>query len=64
MDRKNKVSEIKDCSLITATYQMNGRVLGTIGVIGPTRMYYSKVVALLEYLTEQLNEMVKRTIGD
>jgi len=61
---ENKVNEIKDCSLITATYQMNGRVLGTIGVIGPTRMYYSKVVALLEYLTEQLNEMVKRTIGD
>ena len=44
---ENKVNEIKDCSLITATYQMNGRVLGTIGVIGPTRMYYSKVVALL-----------------
>ena len=40
---ENKVNEIKDCSLITATYQMNGRVLGTIGVIGPTRMYLSLI---------------------
>ena len=61
---EHKVNEIKDCSLITATYQLNGKVLGTIGVIGPTRMEYGKVVALLNYLTGELNHIVKKTLMD
>ncbi len=61
---ENKVNEVRDCSLITATYQLNGRVLGTIGVIGPTRMEYSRVVALLNYLTGQLNDLVKKSLID
>lgn len=61
---ENKVNEVRDCSLITATYQLNGRVLGTIGVIGPTRMEYSRVVALLNYLTGQLNDLVKKSLVD
>lgn len=60
--KENELDEIKGCSLITATYQLNGKVLGTIGVIGPTRMQYSKVIALLDYLTKQLNELTRKTI--
>ncbi|SJZ32594.1 heat-inducible transcriptional repressor HrcA [Garciella nitratireducens] len=60
--KENKLKEIKGCSLITATYQFNGKVLGTIGVIGPTRMQYSKVVALLDYLTKQLEKSRRKTI--
>lgn len=59
---EHKMNEIKDCSLITATYHLDGKVLGKIGVIGPTRMQYSKVVALLNYLTGELNQMVKKTL--
>lgn len=54
---ENSVSEMKDYSLITATYQLNDKVLGSLGVIGPTRMHYSKVVALLNYLTKELNDL-------
>lgn len=61
---ENKMDEVRECSLITATYQLNGRTLGTIGVIGPTRMEYSRVVGLLNHLTGQLNELVKRTLID
>ncbi len=38
----------KECSLVTATYSANGNKLGTYGVIGPIRMDYQKVVAVLE----------------
>lgn len=54
---ENNVDEMKDYSLITATYHLNHKVLGTLGVIGPTRMHYSRVVALLNYLTKQLNDL-------
>ncbi len=37
-----------DCSLVTATYTANGVEVGTYGVIGPTRMDYKKVIAVLE----------------
>ncbi len=38
----------KDCSVVSATYTANGKKLGTYGVIGPARMDYQKVVAVLE----------------
>lgn len=38
----------KDSSLVSATYSANGKVVGTYGVIGPSRMDYQKVVAVLE----------------
>ena len=38
----------KDCSVVTATYSANGVKIGTYGVIGPIRMDYQKVVAVLE----------------
>ena len=38
----------EDCSLVSATYSVGGQKLGTYGVIGPTRMDYAKVVAVLE----------------
>lgn len=38
----------KDSSLVSATYMANGKVVGTYGVIGPSRMDYQKVVSVLE----------------
>lgn len=52
---ENKIEEIKECSLITATYKIGGKTIGTIGVLGPTRMDYSKVVSIVEHITDQLN---------
>jgi heat-inducible transcriptional repressor len=46
---------MKDCSLITATYHVDGQMVGKIGVIGPTRMKYGEITSIVEYLTENLS---------
>ncbi len=52
---ENEIEEIKDCSIITTTYRLNGRIIGKVGVIGPTRMDYSKVVAAIKYITKTVS---------
>ncbi|MEF9922602.1 MAG: heat-inducible transcriptional repressor HrcA, partial [Anaerovoracaceae bacterium] len=44
-----------DCSLITATYHIDGKLVGKLGVIGPTRMKYGEVTSLIEYMTDNLS---------
>lgn len=48
----------KECSLVTATYTANGSTLGTYGVIGPVRMDYQKVVAVLENVGKILESII------
>ena len=48
----------EDCSLVTATYSANGNKLGTYGVIGPIRMDYQKVVAVLENVGKILESIL------
>ncbi len=45
-----------DCSVISAKYTVRGKEIGQVGVIGPTRMNYDKVVSVLNYITKTLNE--------
>lgn len=54
---------MKDCTLITATYHVDGRLVGKVGVIGPTRMRYDEVTALIEYLTNNLSQCFMLTSG-
>lgn len=54
---------MKDCSLITATYHVDGRLVGKIGVIGPTRMKYNEVTSIMEYLTNNLSNSFKLSSG-
>ncbi|NBI05666.1 heat-inducible transcriptional repressor HrcA [Senegalia massiliensis] len=56
---ENMYDEIKNCSLITATYRVNGRIIGKIGVIGPTRMEYSKVIPVVQRLSLDLSNILK-----
>lgn len=55
-----------DCSLITATYHVDGKLAGKIGVIGPTRMKYSEVTSVIEYLTDNISNAfkIKETEGE
>ena len=55
---------MKDCTLITATYHVDGKLVGKIGVIGPTRMKYDEVTSLMEYLTNNLSESFRLTDGE
>ncbi len=51
---ENKIEGLNECSVVTATYSVNGVNLGSIGVLGPTRMDYSRVIAALEYVRKRL----------
>ncbi len=53
---ENKEHLMRYCSLITATYHLGG-VSGTIGLLGPTRMPYSKLVAVIDYMAEVLSSL-------
>ncbi|MCI9539705.1 MAG: heat-inducible transcription repressor HrcA [Lachnospiraceae bacterium] len=55
------VQMMKDCSVVTATYELEEGVKGTIGIIGPKRMDYDKVVTTLKTLTTQLDNIYKKT---
>ena len=61
---ENKDSELSDVSLITASYSVDGKLVGKIGVIGPTRMRYSKITSIMEYLTDHLTDSFKLEAGD
>jgi len=57
---ENALEAINQCSLITATYSFEGQSLGTIGILGPTRMEYGKVISLLNYLSKDIASMMSR----
>ena len=54
------VKTMKDCSVVTATYELEDGVRGTIGIIGPKRMDYEKVVENLKIVKEQLDTVFKK----
>ena len=54
------VESMKDCSVVTATYQMGDGVQGKIGIIGPRRMDYQKVVETLKATMSQLDGIFKK----
>jgi len=45
---ENPVDEIHDCSMVVSPYLRQGRVIGTVGVIGPIRMHYPKVISMVD----------------
>lgn len=53
------IQTMKDCSVVTATYELGEGMRGTIGIIGPKRMDYDKVVGTLKTLTSQLDALYK-----
>jgi heat-inducible transcriptional repressor len=56
---ESPLQTMKDCSVVTATYELGDGVKGTIGIIGPKRMDYEKVVDNLKSLKGQLDKMLK-----
>lgn len=56
---ENSVASMKDCSVITTSYQMGKNTCGTIGILGPTRMDYSQVVAVLNGMVHNIESVLK-----
>ena len=57
---ESPVSTMKDCSIVTATYELEEGVQGTIGIIGPKRMDYKKAVGNLQTMMNQLDDIFKK----
>lgn len=57
---ESRVQAMKDCSVVTATYELGEGLKGTIGIIGPKRMDYEKVLRTLRNLITQLDATFKK----
>lgn len=58
--QETPVESMKDCSVVTATYEIEEGIYGRIGIIGPKRMDYEKVVGTLQTLKSQLDDLFKK----
>nr|WP_261830580.1 heat-inducible transcriptional repressor HrcA [Clostridium sp. TW13] len=56
---ENYIPEAQNCSVISAVYFIDDMPLGTIGLIGPRRINYSKVVSIMAEVMKELNETIK-----
>jgi len=59
---ENREELIKYCSLITTSYHI-GNVTGTLGVLGPTRMNYSRIVSLVQFMARVLTQILEQNVG-
>ena len=53
--KENKFAEIMKCSLVTSSYRV-GSIAGAVGIVGPTRMPYSKLVSIVQYTARTITE--------
>ncbi|MDF2945648.1 MAG: hrcA [Bacillales bacterium] len=53
--KENNIEKLENCTIVTATYSLGEEKLGTLALLGPTRMEYSKVIPLLKLFTHQLS---------
>ncbi|RST73934.1 heat-inducible transcriptional repressor HrcA [Siminovitchia acidinfaciens] len=62
--KENKNMAMEDCSLITATYSIGKENVGTIAILGPTRMEYSRVIGLLDFLSRDMSNALTRMFNE
>ena len=53
---ENEKEELKDFSVVTFKHKVDNKDMGTIGIIGPKRMDYAKVISIMKYISKKLNE--------
>ena len=57
--QETPIPTMKDCSVVTASYDLGGGMYGRIGIVGPKRMDYDRVVDVLRHMTKQLDEIYR-----
>jgi heat-inducible transcriptional repressor len=55
---------LDECSVVTAPYEQGGRVIGTLGVIGPTRMAYERVIPIVDVTAKLLSNALTQQMND
>ncbi len=58
---ESQLLPMDDMSVVTAPYQVNGKIVGTLGVIGPTRMAYQKVIPIVDITARLLSNALSHT---
>ncbi len=58
--RENHLDGFESCSIITSSYKVNGKVVGGIGVIGPIRMNYKRIVPMVKYISDSVSKILER----
>ena len=56
--RESKLREMRNCSLVTSEYSIKGKPAGAIGILGPTRMDYPRMVSIAEFISDKLSEIL------
>jgi heat-inducible transcriptional repressor len=51
---ENRLAELRDCSIVVAPYAVEGKTMGLVGVLGPTRMDYRHALAAVSAVSQQL----------
>jgi heat-inducible transcriptional repressor len=49
------LAPLDECSVVTAPYEVNGQIVGSVGVIGPTRMAYERVIPIVDITSKLLS---------
>ena len=60
---ENNISGMNGCSLITANYNLGNSFIGSIGIIGPTRMEYPRVISSINYVSQKISQEICRMLG-
>lgn len=60
---ENPYEGVRDCSVVSATYGGGGRTVGAVGVIGPTRMEYTRAIAMVQFVADMLSELLSGTMS-
>ena len=55
------IASLDECSVITAPYEVDGRIVGSVGVIGPTRMAYERVIPIVDITAKLLASALSKT---
>ena len=55
---ENQLPALNDCSIVTASYRVGDHSSGTLGIIGPTRMNYNRVISVLEFMGRALSDVL------
>lgn len=58
--KENRFKDIWECSIVTSNYRLEGKVVGTLGILGPKRMEYLKVVACVDHMAEVVGQALSR----
>jgi len=61
---ENQDPTLQDCAVVSATYTVGGVPVGTVGLLGPTRMNYARVIRIMDYVSTSLTQVLTRGAKD